>query len=283
MIQFLLLFFFLVSCISMLGLYWFYAARRDAVRKRLQGGREDAHSTRSTTRLFARRHPWVPSLLSVMLAVYLIEVVSCPLNLTFGITIVSLFLGFEADAWVYRSRINRIETQLADATDILVSSISSGASFQASLIQSSEFTAEPLRSELESVVSRLRLGDSPAEVFKTLGERVPTETFKLLATTLVVNWNAGGELSGNLSSIAGTIRDRLAIARQIRTLSTQGTLTTVTVLSTIWFMSAMMWQADPIRFEAFLFSTFGSWMISVGLLLQGVGVALVSKISRPKI
>ena len=174
---------------------------------------------------------------------------TCPDNIAAGIGFVFLFVGMEADAWIYRWRIARMESQLADTTDILVSSISSGASLQASLTQAAEFSPIPLRYELEEMVVRLRLGDSPNDVFEMLGQRVPTETFKLLATTLIVNWNAGGELSPTLSSIASTIRDRLAISRQIRTLSTQGTLTTVIVLSTIWFMATMMWQSDPIRLK----------------------------------
>jgi tight adherence protein B len=172
---------------------------------------------------------------------------------------------------------------LADAIDVLVASVSSGASLQASLRQASEYSPMPLRGELSEMVARLRLGDSPPDVFDLLRQRVPTETFRLFATTLTVNWTVGGELAETLAAIGSTIRDRLAIARQIRTLSTQGTLTTLTVLAVVWFMAAMMWQADPPRFKSFLQSGVGSWLVAASLFLQGVGVALVSRISRPKI
>ena len=104
-----------------------------------------------------------------------------------------------------------------------------------------------------------------------------------MATSLVVNWQVGGGLAETLSGVGKTVRDRLAISRQVRTLSTQGRLTTVTVLGVVWFMAAMMWQADEARFVGFVNSTPGSWLMSGTLALQGVGIALVSKISRPRI
>ena len=93
----------------------------------------------------------------------------------------------------------------------------------------------------------------------------------------------GGELSGTLVAIGGAVRDRSAIARQLRTLSTQGTLTTIVVVSIVWFRAAMMWQSDPQRCNNFILSDAGSWLTTAGLALQGGGIALVSRIIRPKI
>ena len=281
MLQFLVPLLFLILASAVLVLYWVRAARREIVRRRLDDQPEERVEELPEPP-FASRHRWIPLIFAAFIAAAFALLTTCPDNIAAGIGFVFLFVGMEADAWIYRWRIARMESQLADTTEFSFQH-HFGASLQASLTQSAEFSPIPLRYELEEMVVRLRLGDSPNDVFEMLGQRVPTETFKLLATTLIVNWNAGGELSPTLSSIASTIRDRLAISRQIRTLSTQGTLTTVIVLSAIWFMAAMMWQSDPIRFEGFIRSESGSWLISGGLLLQGIGVALVSRISRPKI
>nr|WP_286177374.1 type II secretion system F family protein [Rhodopirellula sp. JC639] len=180
-------------------------------------------------------------------------------------------------------RQSRIETQLADTIDVLVASVRAGSSLQTALTQAAEYAPMPIKRELDEMVARLRLGDSPPEVFGELSERVPMETFRLFSTTLSVNWEAGGSLGEILAGIGRTIRDRLIIARQIRALSTQGRLTTVVVLVVTWFMAAMMWQSDPPRFVRFLTTPTGTWLITLALVLQGVGIAMVSKISRPKV
>lgn len=273
----------LLAAILGLAFYWYRAAQREFVVQRLRASEEDVEREYQTEAVFASRHRLIPWLVVIPLGVLVAWWGSWPVNITCGIVLVVGSIGMEIDAWIYQWRLSRIEAQLADAIDVVVSSVSAGASLQAALQQASEYSPMPLRAELAEMVARLRFGDSPVDVFVLLEQRVPTETFQLLSTTLNVNWQVGGELAGTLAAIAGTIRDRLAIARQLRTLSTQGTLTTLTVLVVVWFMAAMMWQSDPPRFVSFLLSEVGSWLIAVGLLMQGIGVALVSRISRPKI
>ncbi len=127
------------------------------------------------------------------------------------------------------------------------------------------------------------LGDAPEDAFELLQKRVPTETFQLLTTSLIVNWQVGGGLAETLAGVGKTIRDRLAIARQIKTLSTQGRLTTLTVLSVVWFLAAMMWQSDPPQFVGFVNSEIGSRLFTATLILQGIGTAIVPKSGRPRI
>ncbi|MCG8651845.1 MAG: type II secretion system F family protein, partial [Pirellulales bacterium] len=175
------------------------------------------------------------------------------------------------------------ETQLADTIDILVASVQAGSSLQSALDQAAANTSRPLRGELEELVARLRLGDQPGDVFELLRQRVRLETFRLFSTTLTVNWQVGGGLSETLAAVGQTIRGRLTIARQIRALSAQGRITTLSVLAVTWFLAAMMWQSDPARFEGFLGSALGSWLVSGALAMQGVGILMVARISRPKV
>ncbi|WP_417731029.1 type II secretion system F family protein [Rosistilla oblonga] len=273
----------LIAAIAGLAIYWVHAARRESILHRLSAADAVVRPAVVSEAPFARRHRLIPWGIAIPIGIALGWLGNWPWNIAVGIAIIISFIASEADAWIYQWRLARIESQLADAIDVLVASVSAGASLQAALQQASEYTPRPLRDEITEMVARLRLGDAPPDVFDLLRQRVPTETFRLFSMTLTVNWQVGGALAETLSAIGGTIRDRLEIARQIRTLGTQGTLTTLTVLAVVWLMAAMMWQADPPRFLGFIHSTVGSWLVAVSLFLQGVGVALVSRISRPKI
>ena len=273
----------LIAAVCGLAYYWFHVAQRDRIIRRLQDAEEPGDASDASERPFASRVPWLPWCLAVPLTLLLLWFFNWPINIALGVAFVFAFVGMELDAWIYQWRLSRIEAQLADAIDVLVASVGAGSSLQSALRQAAEFSQMPLRGEFAEMVARLRLGDSPPDVFDLMSQRVPTEVFRLFSTTLTVNWQVGGELAGTLAAIGTTIRDRLTIARQLRTLSTQGTLTTLTVLAVIWFMAAMMWQADPPRFTAFVVSPVGSWLVAGCLLLQGIGVALVSRISRPRI
>jgi tight adherence protein B len=272
----------LLIAIGAVAYYWRVAAIRERLNKRLVAPTVEALVS-DDVRPFAQRHYFIPILLGILVALIFIFLVAWPINISIGLAFAVTLMGFELDAWLYETRLTKIETQLADSIDLLVASLGAGSSLQASLIQAADYTENPLKSELTELVARLRLGDSPADAFSLLEKRVPTETFQLLATSLVVNWQVGGGLSETLAGVGRTIRDRLAISRQVRTLSTQGRLTTMTVISVVWFMAAMMWQSDEGRFLGFVNSPAGSWLMTGTLVLQGVGIALVSKISRPRI
>lgn len=267
-----------------IGYYWYESWRREQVRLRLAEGEQAAEEEiEFAAQPFARRHWWIALVIATAMVVALIFALQCPIPIACGVGLVVALLGIEADAWILEWRQSRIESQLADTIDVLVASVGAGSSLQSALAQAAEYAPMPIKRELDEMVARLRLGDSPPDVFSELSERVPMETFRLFATTLSVNWEAGGSLGETLAAIGHTIRDRLIIARQIRALSVQGRLTTMVVLGVTWFMAAMMWQSDPPRFVRFLVSPTGVWLIAFALALQGVGIAMVSKISRPKV
>ncbi|MDA7861664.1 type II secretion system F family protein [bacterium] len=273
----------LLIAIGAVAYYWRFTAIRESLSKRLLTPAIGSEQVLVTVKPFAQRHFLIPILLGIIVGLVLAFLFSWPLNISIGLAFAITLMGFEADAWFYETRLTKIESQLADSIDLLVASLGAGSSLQASLVQAADYTENPLKRELSELVARLRLGDSPADAFELLEKRVPTETFQLLATSLVVNWQVGGGLAETLAGVGKTIRDRLAISRQIRTLSTQGRLTTMTVISVVWFMAAMMWQSDEMRFVGFVNSQPGSWLMTATLTLQGVGIAMVSKISRPRI
>ncbi len=273
----------LLIAIGAVAYYWRVAAIREQLGKRLLAPADTESLISGRVKPFAQRQYLIPILFAILVALILVFIASWPLNVSIGLAFAVCLMGLELDAWFYETRLTKIESQLADSIDLLVASLGAGSSLQASLVQAADYTENPLKSEFTELVARLRLGDSPVDAFSLLEKRVPTETFQLLATSLVVNWQVGGGLSETLSGVGKTVRDRLAISRQVRTLSTQGRLTTITVICVVWFMAAMMWQSDEGRFLAFVNSTEGSWLMTAVLLLQGIGIALVSKISRPRI
>jgi tight adherence protein B len=264
-----------------IGYFWLESWRREQVRVRLTA--QETDFAELPAKPFATRHYITPWLAAMCVGWGVWFFLAFPVGIACGLAFVVGLLGMEVDAWILEWKQGRMEAQLADAIDVLVSSVSAGSSLQSALRLAAEYAPMPLKQELDEMVARLRLGDPPTDVFHLLGERVPMETFRLFSTTLSVNWEIGGSLGETLAAVGSTIRDRLIIARQIRAISTQGRLTTVTVLAVTWFMAAMMWQSDPPRFFGFVLSPVGVALMTAVLVLQGIGIAMVSKISRPKV
>ena len=273
----------LLAAVGWLGYYWYQSWVREQIRVRLSEDVERQANVSDEQKPFARRHYIIPWIVAAIVGVAVWFLFNFPIPIACGVAIVVGLLAMEVDAWILEWRQGQLEAQLADIIDTLVSSVGAGSSLQGALTQAAEYAPAPIKFELDELVGRLRLGDAPTDVFDLLRQRVPMETFGLFTTTLAVNWEVGGSLSETLAAIGLTIRDRMIVSRQIRALSVQGRLTTITVLAITWFMAAMMWQSDPPRFYAFVLSPMGIALMATVLVLQGVGIAMVSKISRPKV
>jgi Flp pilus assembly protein TadB len=195
--------------------------------------------------------------------------------------IVSLQTG-QLEAYLAAGRTARIETQLADAIDLMVAALQAGASVADALENAMGESRSPLRPQLEEVVGRIRFGDSPRAAYHGLTQRVPLETFLLFASALSVQSETGGSLAPTLASVGRTIRDRIEMARRIRSNSAQSEVSTMAVLFLTYFIALVVWRTDPDQMHEFLSTKVGQWVVSGTVLLQAVGLVWMSYISRLK-
>src|SRR5216684_5558429 len=82
--------------------------------------------------------------------------------------------------------------------------------------------APPISEEFQRVVREIGLGVGPQSALVHLVRRVNSEDLDLLVTAILVQFEIGGNLSRILDSIAGTIRERVKLHGEVRTLSAQG-------------------------------------------------------------
>ena len=179
-----------------------------------------------------------------------------------------------------RRKTARIETQLADAIDLMVAALGAGAGVADALENAMRESRSPLRPQLEEVVGRIRYGDDPRTVYRGLTERVPLETFLLFSSALSVQSETGGSLAPTLASVGRTIRDRIEIARRIRSNSAQSEVSTLAVMMLTYFIALIVWRTNPEQMRQFLATSVGQWAVAGTILLQAAGLVWMSFISR---
>ncbi len=187
---------------------------------------------------------------------------------------VETFLAGQASA--------KLETQLADAIDIMIGAVGAGASVGAAIEAAIAETREPLRPYLEEIAGRIRLGDEPVDVFRSIAKRVPLETFLLFTSAMAVHWEVGGKLTSTLTTVAHTIRDRIEISRRIRSNTAQSQFSTIAIVGLTYFIAVVVWQNGREQVSEFVSSSIGSWFVAGSVILQAVGIVWMNMISKPR-
>src|SRR5262249_32646229 len=132
---------------------------------------------------------------------------------------------FVPKIWLGRrqsARLKAFNNQLADTIGLMSNSLRSGLS----LVQATEMISReaepPISDEFQRVVREIGLGVGPQEALMHLVRRVDSDDLDLLVIAILVQFEIGGNLSRILDSIAGTIRERVKLQGEIRTMSAQG-------------------------------------------------------------
>ncbi|MEZ6090010.1 MAG: type II secretion system F family protein [Pirellulaceae bacterium] len=239
-------------------------------------------SAAMSTRRLTRRWIWVPWLLGAAVATSVWLLFRWPIQYVLAIGVVAALLLSQLESFLHSQHIARLERQLADAIDIMVGAVSAGAAVGPAIDAATAETDRPLKPYLQELSGRIRLGDDPASVFRSLADRVPLETFLLFSSSLAVHYEVGGRLAPTLATVGRTIRDRIEVTRRIQSNIAQSQFSTFAILGLIYLIAVIVWRNGPEPMEEFVSSTVGSWFVAGSIVMQAVGIAWMNLISKPR-
>lgn len=139
------------------------------------------------------------------------------------LAIVGGLLGFYLPRLYVRMRQGRrliaFNNQLGDTITLLANSLRSGYSLLQSMEMVAKELAPPISEEFGRVVREIGLGLSNEEALKNLLRRVDSDDLDLMITAINVHHEVGGNLAEILDTIGHTIRERVRIKGEIRTIT----------------------------------------------------------------
>lgn len=227
----------------------------------------------------SRGRLWVAALTAGICAgVLLLTPLYIELSLSLAVLVGTL--AWVVDGSVVATRTVRIETQLADALDLLGSSVAAGVGLVESLDGVVREVRAPLRTVLATAAERLRLGDDPQRVFEDAQTTLPLPAFRLLTHYLSVQWQSGGSIAPGLHAIAETVRDRVNLGRRVNGQSAEARISVLGILFVVYGIAALAWVNNPDRVEAFLGSDVGGGIAAICVLLQAAGIVWMARLTR---
>ena len=196
-----------------------------------------------------------------------------PVGVIIGFFAPRIYLGVRKSR-----RLNEFNGQLSDALNLIVNSLRAGYSTVQALEVIGNEMPEPISEEFGRVVLELQLGITFDTAMANLLRRMPSADMDLIITAMSVQREVGGNLAEVLDAISFTIRERVRIKGEIRTLTSQGRYTGYLITGLPFVLGLVIYLINP-GFIGPLFSDPCGWlMLGISLVLIVIGYFTINKI-----
>ena len=210
-------------------------------------------------------------LLSLRFASY-IPLVVAPVAVYFGS---GFFLRFKQ-----ARRARAFDRQLGETIILLSNALKAGYSFAQALSMVSKNAHPPIADEFARSVREIALGINVDDALNHMVERNKSEDFDLMVTAVQIQRVVGGNLAEILDTIAFTIRERVRIKGEIRTLTAQARASGVIILILPIALAGLLSIISPSYFGPMLHETMGQVMLGIGVFMMAIGTAVIQKIVK---
>jgi tight adherence protein B len=178
-----------------------------------------------------------------------------------------------------RARLAAFNSRLADTITMLANALRSGYSLAQGMDMVARESPPPVSEEFARVVREIGLGLSNQEALANLLRRVPSEDLDLLITSINLQHEVGGNLAQLLDSIGFTIRERVRIKGEIRSLTAQVRYSGYVVAILPIAMAGVLMVIRP-DYIGPLFQSLCGWsMVVAAGIFMGTGFLVTRKIA----
>jgi tight adherence protein B len=189
--------------------------------------------------------------------------------LQLGAALAAVFLPFAYVQWKRRKRLRRMGQQLPDTLDLIGRALRAGHAFPAGLKMAGEEMSGPIANEFRITHDEINFGVSMQQALTNLIERVPLTDLRYFVVAVLIQREAGGNLTEVLDNLSNLIRNRLKFHAKIKVLTTEGRMS-AWILGILPFALAGLFNLANHDFISIL------WVDPIGIKITSVMLAIMA-------
>lgn len=236
------------------------------------------------------RLPWGATrlaLLSVVLALLVALLADVVVPVSGGLLLAGAGMA-AALPWLYvahrrRTRLGALQQQLPDALDLMARALKAGHAFSSALQMVGDEMAEPIGSEFRLVHDEVNFGMGLPQAFAHLTERVPLSDLRYFVVAVIIQREAGGNLTELLGSLAQLIRARLKLLARVRVLSSEGRLSAWVLVLLPFVLAGLLAVFNPEFIRPLWTDPIGLNLLHWMAAMMLVGLLMIRKIVRIRV
>ncbi len=201
-------------------------------------------------------------------------------NIGIGL-LLSLFTVIITVLWLRMAvikRINKFNSQIGDALVLISNSLRTGYSFLQSMDMVRKEMPPPISREFGRTFQEMHLGTPTEEALENLVKRLSSDDLDMVVTAVLIQRQVGGNLAEVLDNISNTIRERIRIKGEIKTVTAQGRISGLVIGLLPLAVAAFLSITNPSYLATLFTHPLGWSMLAAAAVMEIIGIILIRKI-----
>ncbi len=200
-------------------------------------------------------------------------------------TLLGFLVGLLGFGWYIRylqqRRLNQFNEQLVDTLNLIINGLRAGFSLPQALDAVAKEMPPPVSEEFRRLVQELQIGIPRDKALDNLVKRMPSQDLDLVVTAMKIQQEVGGPLTEILENTVHTIRERIRIQGEIRTLTAQVRFSGMVLSLMPICLFLIIYRIAPDYAGQFLRNGLcGYSMLGLALVLIGTGYYIMRRIAQ---
>lgn len=165
--------------------------------------------------------------------------------------------------------------EFPNALDIMVRSIKSGLPLNDAIRMIASEGQEPVRSEFRRVVEAQQMGMSMPEACTRLYSRIPLPEANFFAIVILIQAQAGGNLSEALGNLSRVLRDRKKMKAKINALSMEAKASAAIIGALPFIVATLVYLTSPDYIMILFTDTRGHLILGASAIWMSIGILVM--------
>ena len=175
-------------------------------------------------------------------------------------------------------RLNKFEEQFPEALDLISRAMRAGHAFTTGLEMAATEMPAPVGEEFRHLYDQQNYGLAMPDALKRFAARIPVLDARFFVTAVLIQRESGGNLAEVLDNLAGVIRERFRVKRQMRVASAHGRITGWVLVGLPPVLGVVLMSVNHEHRELMFGERLGIQMMIGAAILQGIGTLIIRKI-----
>jgi tight adherence protein B len=177
-----------------------------------------------------------------------------------------------------KQRFESLNNEIGDCLTVMSNSLRAGYSFHQAMDLVAKEMAGPLAKEFKKTLREISLGVPTEQALLNLTGRVESDDLDLMISAVLIQRQVGGNLAEVLDNISHTLRERIRIKGEIKTLTAQGRISGLIIGLLPPILFAILMVINPGYVGILIQTPIGIMLLMAGVVSEIIGVMFIKKI-----